>query len=153
MHILGIDISEQMLRANAKKIRSFRGVKADLCKSLPVKNNSANTVVVTEVLEHLPDCRILVREIDRILKEGGTVVVSVPYARLPGLWGLIFPLWCKFKWLKDKDEYYLNKCGHVTEFNIKKIINIFNGFSLLERKTLGLMTIFTVFRKNAVPSV
>jgi SAM-dependent methyltransferase len=48
--------------------------------SLPIDNNTFDVVYCTEVLEHVPDMNIAFREIARILKPGGVLVITVPFA-------------------------------------------------------------------------
>jgi len=145
--VLGIDICEAMLLYNKQNMLSFFPLKADIFNGLPLKPNSVDTIVIAEVLEHFYDYSSIIEEIERVLKINGIVIVSVPYSRLPGIWGILFPLWCKYKWWKDKDEYYLNKCGHKADFNINMIFGAFSKFSILEHTTVGLLTIFLVAKK------
>jgi SAM-dependent methyltransferase len=46
--------------------------------SLPFKEGAFDAVICSEVLEHIPDNRKAVRELVRVLKPGGELVVSVP---------------------------------------------------------------------------
>ena len=55
-------------------------VRADLSVCLPFRDNVFDGAVCTEVLEHVPDARHLLREIARVLKTDGRVVVSTPFA-------------------------------------------------------------------------
>ncbi len=60
---------------------------------LPLRDGSIGTILCSEVLEHLEDDRATVREIARVLRPGGAVVITVPsltygtdaYVRLIGL--------------------------------------------------------------------
>jgi ubiquinone/menaquinone biosynthesis C-methylase UbiE len=47
-------------------------------RSLPFKNNFFDVVICAEVMEHIPEDRLAVREVIRVLKPGNTLVVSVP---------------------------------------------------------------------------
>lgn len=51
--------------------------RADVAR-LPFKDGTFDAVVCSEVLEHIPDSRKAVRELVRVLKPGGELVVSVP---------------------------------------------------------------------------
>ena len=144
---VGIDICEAMLRYNMKHIPSFRSLQADIRLGLPIKSNSVGMVVITEALEHFINYNVIIEEIKRVLEKDGIVVVSVPYSKLPGLWGLIFPLWCLYKGWRDADQYYSKRCGHVAGFNFKRIKSDFSKFVFLERKALALLTMFFVARK------
>lgn len=45
---------------------------------LPFQDGAFDVVICSEVLEHIPDCRAAVRELVRVLRPGGNLVVSVP---------------------------------------------------------------------------
>lgn len=47
---------------------------------LPFENASFDTVICTQVLEHLPNPEFKISEISRVLNTGGTVLVTVPFA-------------------------------------------------------------------------
>lgn len=47
--------------------------------ALPIKSLCINTVICTEVLEHLTDSRSALREIHRILVHDGYLIVTVPF--------------------------------------------------------------------------
>ncbi len=145
---LGLDICEAMLKYNSHKAASSFFIKSDISAGLPVKSDSVNTVVITEVLEHIQPYVFLIEEIKRVLKKGGIVIASVPYEKLPGIWGIIFPVWCKYKGWRDNDLYYSNRCGHLVSFNIKKVRQAFSKFALLELISFNLLTIFCVARKE-----
>jgi ubiquinone/menaquinone biosynthesis C-methylase UbiE len=46
---------------------------------LPFKENTFHLVIMAEVLEHLSEPQKALKEILRILKSGGTLIISVPY--------------------------------------------------------------------------
>jgi SAM-dependent methyltransferase len=51
----------------------------DLSQELPFENDSFDTVILSDVLEHLPDPYLLLREVARILRNNGKLLVSVPF--------------------------------------------------------------------------
>lgn len=46
---------------------------------LPLRQDRADTVVCSHVLEHVRDPRQVVRELARVLKPGGTLILPVPF--------------------------------------------------------------------------
>jgi len=146
--MVGLDICEAMLKYNSNKIIGSFFIKSDISAGLPIKSGSVNTVVITEVLEHIQPYVFLIEEIRRVLKRGGIVIASVPYDKLPGVWGLIFPLWCRYKGWRDNDPYYSNRCGHTANFNIRKVQQAFSKFALLELTSFNFLTIFCAGRKE-----
>lgn len=51
---------------------------ADLNDPLPMPDSSFDAVVAAEVIEHLENPRVMVRELFRLLKPGGVVILSTP---------------------------------------------------------------------------
>ncbi len=54
-------------------------VVCDITKKLPFKDNTFNTIVLSDVLEHVPNPGDLMSELARILKPGGFVLINVPF--------------------------------------------------------------------------
>ena len=48
-------------------------------KHLPFRDASVDTVLSTEVLEHVPRPELLVREMARVVKPGGKLLITVPF--------------------------------------------------------------------------
>jgi 2-polyprenyl-3-methyl-5-hydroxy-6-metoxy-1,4-benzoquinol methylase len=51
---------------------------ADLNSQLPLPADSFDTIIAAEVIEHLENPRAMVRELYRLLKPGGTAIISTP---------------------------------------------------------------------------
>jgi SAM-dependent methyltransferase len=54
-------------------------VLADLTQPLPLSSSCVDTVLLSDVLEHIPNPENLVAEIARILRPGGRAVIGVPF--------------------------------------------------------------------------
>jgi glycosyltransferase involved in cell wall biosynthesis/ubiquinone/menaquinone biosynthesis C-methylase UbiE len=61
--------------------------------TMPFAGNSFDAVLLSEVLEHIPDEAMALREIRRILKPGGVLALSVPHAKYPFWWDPINRVW------------------------------------------------------------
>lgn len=83
----GIDLAEEFVKkasVNARKkgAKNTEFKQAD-AKKLPFKDGFFDFIICTEVLEHVPDFRVAVKEIRRVLKPGGVFVVTVPNSLNP----------------------------------------------------------------------
>jgi ubiquinone/menaquinone biosynthesis C-methylase UbiE len=80
--VVGLDLSKSSLKIAKQKLKAnnVQFIRAD-ATSIPLRESSVDKAVVLEVLEHLPieSQQRLCREIDRVLKKGGTLIITVPY--------------------------------------------------------------------------
>jgi len=70
--------SSSYISADIKKCSGNQCIVAD-GKAMPFKDNSVNTVLCLQVLEHSRDPGLIFREISRIIQTGGYVVISFPH--------------------------------------------------------------------------
>jgi SAM-dependent methyltransferase len=73
--IIALDISEQQISANHTV--DF-GIVADACKGFPMDAGTIDVAVTRSLLEHLPDPRVTVREIARVLRPNGVCIHLFP---------------------------------------------------------------------------
>jgi ubiquinone/menaquinone biosynthesis C-methylase UbiE len=76
--VTSLDVGPELLKQVAKKCKSTLVVGSIL--DLPFKNNSFDYIVSSEVIEHVPDPKKAITELFRVLKPGGTIVLSTPNA-------------------------------------------------------------------------
>ncbi|MEO5782251.1 MAG: class I SAM-dependent methyltransferase, partial [Ginsengibacter sp.] len=80
--------------------------------NLPIKNNSVDCIVASEIIEHVPDPKLFVDKLIEKLKPRGKLIITTPY--------------------DEKIEYYLcvhcylptPKNAHLHSFNKKNIIEL-----------------------------
>ena len=84
---VGIEINPRHVKA-AKKNAPFAKVKNGDIEKIPFRDSSFDVIIATEVFEHLPDSKTVVSELWRVLKQGGSLVVTVPSNHF--LWSLRF---------------------------------------------------------------
>lgn len=58
---------------------SFLDVEADLNQLLPLTDNTYDTVILSDVLEHIRRPEQLIQEICRVMKPGGNLILNVPF--------------------------------------------------------------------------
>ncbi len=71
-NVLGVDIKNFLTNKNI----NFK--KMDLDSDWKIKSESAELITATEIIEHLENPRHFIREIKRILKDKGIVIISTP---------------------------------------------------------------------------
>lgn len=100
----------------------FDGVNivCDFNNSIPLKNNSADAILCSNVLEHLPEPKKFIREISRILKEGGECLILVPFVIKNHQEPFDFHRYTKYGL-----EYYINDAG-LKNFEIIEVGGISN---------------------------
>ena len=92
---------------NKKKTLSIAAADA---KNLPFQDNEFDSVICSEVLEHIHDYKSVLSEIFRVLKNGGVASVSVPR---------FFPEWICWQL---SDAYHEVKGGHVRIFKKQRLL-------------------------------
>jgi SAM-dependent methyltransferase len=85
LKVIGIDFEIYSLFLAKRRFSTVPFVHGDLL-SLPFKTNSIETIIATDILEHLDDDSIGIKEIHRALTRGGTVILTVP--AFNSLWGI-----------------------------------------------------------------
>lgn len=135
-HVVAIDSSTAALRRAQARI-SGRGVSACLIQGSglrqPFESNSFDIVVLQDVIEHIPDPLLLVKEAFRVTRTGGLCYISAANAHSIGHilsdphWGLfgvsLMPRWlgnlyvCRIrKMCKAYDVWHLPSHGMITKW-------------------------------------
>jgi ubiquinone/menaquinone biosynthesis C-methylase UbiE len=99
---------------------------------MPFKDGTFDKIICSEVLEHVVDDEEGVRELVRVLKDGGVLAVSVP-AFLPE----------SIYW-KLSEDYHTNPGGHIRIYRQKEVV------SLLRRHDLA---VYAIRHKHAFHTV
>lgn len=138
--IIGIDMSENMLKIarelskNEKlKMRFLKGNAEDL----PFKDSTFDKIIAIDLIEHLKNPEIFIREASRVLKNDGKIVLSWPHAKSPYRMKYLFEKWVLNKslpstlWLPiSLVEKWLRNYG----FKVKKISTSLNVTAILVGK-------------------
>lgn len=70
--IVGVDVYEQ------KASKNYKYVRTDITEGLPFENQQFECVILGEVIEHVPNTDYLLREVHRVLKTNGHLIISTP---------------------------------------------------------------------------
>ena len=74
--IQGIEILEST--ANIAQSRGIEVYRRDLQQGFPCEDETIDVVSASQIIEHLPDTDGFLREVKRVLKKGGYVIISTP---------------------------------------------------------------------------
>ena len=124
--VVGADVGEKFIRFAQRKYgcrASF--VKCD-ARKLPFREGVFDTVIMSEVLEHLKEPQKAIMEAYRVLKGGGVYIATTPRTSLR--WSLIEAVWTKLRrenleiehtaFTYHKIRYFLRKVGFSQEIEI-----------------------------------
>lgn len=92
--ITAVDIYTPSIQFAQKKFKHIT-FKTAPAEKLPFKTNSFDIVTCLEMLEHVQDPAMVMKEIKRVLKKGGTAIILLPQETK--LFQIIWWIWTKFK--------------------------------------------------------
>ena len=116
VRLFGVDISPEMVKRARKKFQGNNNVVIDLgsASKLPYKDNSFDFVTCSNSFHHYPNSFQSLKEMKRVLKQGGKVVL------LDGCLDGIF------RQIVFKTENNINKEGKVYRYTKAQMKNLFN---------------------------
>lgn len=84
--VVGLDFSSEALRLAAGRLNGSSGLVCGDAQQIPCAGESFDVVVSCETLEHVPDPRACLRELRRVLRPGGRLVLTTE--NYLNVWGL-----------------------------------------------------------------
>ena len=86
--LVGADLNGEVIQMARRNLARLNGISlqhADIA-AMPYRAGSFDAVIMSEVLEHVPDDAAALREAMRVLRPGGVVAITVPNANYPFWW-------------------------------------------------------------------
>ena len=127
--VLGLDLSSKKLTRFLKTVESSLVLVGD-GERLPLKNDSVGGILCLETLEHLIGPSAALREMNRVLKPGEIIILSIPINS--PLQGLLIKAMKKLKKTRRFSE-------HIQSFTIPSIYHLLekSGFKVLTQRFCG----------------
>lgn len=125
--IIGADITPSFVDEAQAAVAAIASASAQAIEPgiLPFPDASFDRVIMVDTIHHLEHADETMREVHRVLKPGGTLLVFEPNKKNPLLW-----LMC----LLDKNEHGLLRLGTIHAYR-----NMLGRFAILEAKHSGLL--------------
>lgn len=144
--VIGIDNSSRVLAYALKHGRITKALCENIAEKTSLAANSVDIMVITETLEHFVGFDGVMKEIKRILKPKGKLIVSVPYDTLLSFWRPLFAILCFYQGRIFGKKLYKNRCGHVQSFSPNSLKNLLQryGFRVTKQFNLFRFILFTV---------
>jgi SAM-dependent methyltransferase len=140
--VYGLDISKKNVQI-AKK-RGICAKLGDVEKKFPFPNNSFDIVFAGEIIEHVYDTSLFLKEINRVLKKGGRLLLTTPnLAHLPDRIRFLFGL--NPTQVQPLHEFlYL----HIRPFTFNLLRESLNLHRFTIKKLTSTMVVFSRNKKN-----
>lgn len=149
--VCGLDIAgENLVKAKARGIQVFEG---SLNDALPFEDGAFDVFLANQVIEHLSDTDLFIKEMYRVLKPGGYAVVSTPnLASLPSMLYLLLGMqpwessvsdevvvgsWHPVKQPALYNAFPVGMVGHRRLFTIPALVGLMRYYGFIVEKCVG----------------
>ena len=76
--LVGVDVSQDAIRKARERFGDLEIIQTSQTAALPFEDSLFASITALEVIEHLSEQRIWLDELNRVLKDDGTLIVTVP---------------------------------------------------------------------------
>jgi len=133
---IGLDLSSYQLQCARKNNPEISFIQADT-QNAPFKDNLFNHILITDVIEHVPNPAKVVEELFRISRKNAAVILSVPNDRYIKKWKKILKYLSLHHFFMP--EYYLNEGDndlenkwHLHIFSLKEIKSLLEEYFVVQ---------------------
>lgn len=140
LEITGIDLAPEMLdkareRVRTQRLRNVTGLYEMDAGNLAFADASYDTVVAMYVMTVVPDPERVMRELSRVVKPGGQVLLVNHFSQEQGVRG----------WLERRLAPFADMVGWHSVFDVSRVM-VCDDLKLTERRAMKPMGLFTMMR-------
>jgi phosphatidylethanolamine/phosphatidyl-N-methylethanolamine N-methyltransferase len=140
LEIVGIDLSPEMLRKARERVATegltnVTGLHEMDAGDLKFPDAAFDTVVAMYVMTVVPEPEIVMRELARVTKPGGQVLLVNHFSQREGVRG----------WVERRMAPFADKIGWRSVFDVSRV-TVCDDLDLVERKSLRPFGLFTMIR-------
>jgi ubiquinone/menaquinone biosynthesis C-methylase UbiE len=130
--VVAVDVAEEALRRARARVPDLDARRVDEGASLPLDEDTVDIVWAGEVLEHVADVVGLLAEVRRVLRWGGTLLVTTPYHGRVMLLALALRA-------RATDEHFDPRVDHLRFFTARTLHAVLSdaGFADVEIEAVG----------------
>ncbi len=147
--VVGVDINDKMLKwaKRNNRLKDYK-VTANLAQT-GLKTKAFDLVLMSETLEHILDLRGVLSEVNRVLKDKGTFLITVPYDYFLGPFFILFNLNCIYMGYIRGSIYHKYRCGHINHFTKSRLSQVLaeNGLKLKRCFVVNGLLLYAVAEK------
>jgi SAM-dependent methyltransferase len=161
--LIGVDISREAVRKASERFPDMQIIHISRTVPLQFKDGEFTSITILDVIEHVDEQTALLGELNRVLKDGGTLVVTVPGQHLfsfldPGNLKFYFPrlhrwYYCRkhsradyeYRYVSNPDGLIGDICArkrwheHFSRAKLEKLLDSC-GFTVIEFDGAGLFS-------------
>jgi len=123
--LYGIDVSSKMISLATRRLGDLVDLKKCNAERIEYPDKFFDKIICTEVLEHTLDPSAVLREIQRVVKPGGTIILSIPNEAVIDKAKQFFVKTGIFKWF-FKNIPEINE-WHRHDFNLQLLRTLTRG--------------------------
>ena len=105
------------IKTEPQDVGNIHLIMHDATKRFPYENDKFDKVLFLNVVEHLPETDVCMKEISRVLKPGGKLLISLPNSQTP---------WKRIK--KMHGLNYFSDSDHKREYTLKEAKQLLNDY-------------------------
>ena len=149
--VSGVEINQEAL--SSLRAAGINAIEKDISQPFSL-DKQYDLILLLDVLEHVFDQADVLKEVDRILKDNGTFLVTVPWDFIMGPFFLLFNLNCLYMGYVKGSIYHKYRCGHIHHFTKSRLKEVLaqNGFVLDKVFVVNGLLLYASARKQTLKS-